>query len=63
MNIFEKYTNEIDVFGLDTAWQRIMAGNDSYSVAIFDHAGEMYEYGLAHANKSAKKELGKYYTP
>lgn len=59
----ERYENEIDAFGLDTAWQRIIAGDDSYSTSLFDHAGEMYEYGLAYANKSAKKELGKYYTP
>lgn len=59
----ERYENEIDAFGLDTAWQRIIAGDDSYSASLFDHAGEMYEYGLAYANKSAKKELGKYYTP
>lgn len=63
MNILAKYTNEIDVFGLDATWRRIISGNDSYSVSLFEHAGEMYEYGLAHANKSAKKELGKYYTP
>lgn len=40
-----------------------MTGNDSYADSLFANAGEMYEYGLAHANKSAKKELGKYYTP
>lgn len=40
-----------------------MAGNDSYTDSLFANASEMYEYGLAHANKSAKKEFGKYYTP
>lgn len=55
----ERYENEIEAFGLDATWRCIISGNDSYSVSLFDHAGEMYEYGLAHANKSAKKELGK----
>lgn len=59
----ERYENEIDAFGLDATWRRIISGNDSYSVSLFEHAGEMYEYGLSYANKSAKKELGKYYTP
>lgn len=58
----ERYENEIEAFGLDATWRCIISGNDSYSVSLFDHAGEMYEYGLAHANKSVKKELGKYYT-
>jgi predicted RNA methylase len=63
----EKYKREIDEKGLRTVWEDILGYALEHDTRgqLLDVAnfGELYEIGLAHVDKSAKKKLGVYYTP
>lgn len=53
--------------GLEKTWKKILEGkskeSEKYSELKTEDFGELYEQGLAHLDKDAKKNLGKYYTP
>ena len=59
-----KYEHEINTYGLYSTWKKILSNDAAdYSIYMLDNVSEMYEYGLAYADKKSKKSLGKYYTP
>lgn len=62
-----KYKKDISIYGLEKTWDYILNSvkNSSVTNEIFqvNNFGELYEIGLAYANKIEKKELGKFYTP
>lgn len=64
------YKLKIDRVGFKTVWREyssmLISNGIEYfenNVVSFDDIGRLYEIGLAHENKSNKKDLGKYYTP
>lgn len=62
-----EYKKDLDDYGLEKTWSLILEFclNNKNIPDILDtrNFGELYEIGLAHTNKIAKKEMGKYYTP
>jgi len=62
----EWYLSDIDKKGLSRVWDSILndaVSNPSEYVDITDRFGLLYEIGLAHVDKNAKKSAGKYFTP
>jgi predicted RNA methylase len=67
----DAYEKLIDSFGLIKTWAYILEFISNKTIdqlqenelLSFDNLGELYEIGLAHSNKIAKKDMGKYYTP
>lgn len=63
----EKYTADINKYGLEPLWNEILTSitseEEKYGILSLANFGELYEVGLAHVNKTDKKEHGKYYTP
>lgn len=63
----DKYKREIDEKGLSAVWRDILGyalEHDTRGQLLdVDNFGELYEMGLAHVDKSAKKKQGVYYTP
>lgn len=62
----EKYIEDVNAFGLENTWARILKHvqlngcNDFLNPGNF---GEMYEAGLAENDKHKKKRSGQYFTP
>ena len=63
----DKYKQDIDLYGIKEVWDQILQYRDKHNDVVdilrSENFGELYEIGLAHANKESKKEFGKYYTP
>lgn len=61
------YKEDLDKNGLQKTWDKILDyclnNKEVPEILNVKNFGELYEIGLAHTNKIAKKELGKYYTP
>lgn len=62
----ERYLADIDEVGMKEVWSRILNSTtglmDVDEIQIGDFS-ELYEIGLAHSNKWAKKRGGQYFTP
>ena len=58
MDKVKTYLQGIDDLGMYQVWHNIV--NSPIPVECY---GELYEIGLAHVNKNAKKSMGKYFTP
>lgn len=64
----DAYVASVSEIGLEATWDAILAACLDAPDALppylsEDNLGEVYEMGLAEADKIEKKELGKYYTP
>lgn len=62
----EQYKTDLDNYGLENVWDQLLRyciDNTPPTILNVDNFGELYEIGLAHTNKIAKKEMGKYFTP
>ena len=62
----EQYKTDLDNYGLEIVWDQLLRyciDNTPPTILNVDNFGELYEIGLAHTNKIAKKEMGKYFTP
>ncbi|ACF07447.1 Probable type I restriction enzyme BthVORF4518P M protein [Metamycoplasma arthritidis] len=65
------YKAMINELGLSKTWNKILEFITDKTIEelsfnkllSFHNLGELYEIGLAHSNKIAKKDMGKYYTP
>lgn len=65
--MIEQYKRDIDNYGIKKVWDSIIEykKSNTTTLPILDtqNYGELYEIGLAHTNKTDKKQQGKYYTP
>lgn len=62
----EQYKSDLDKYGIYVVWNSLLEHclhGTSCSLLNTENFGELYEIGLAHTNKIAKKEMGKYFTP
>ena len=62
----EQYKADLDMHGMDVVWTELLnycLHNTTCELLKVNNFGELYEIGLAHTNKIAKKEMGKYFTP
>lgn len=65
---YDNYCDDIESLGLDKTWQNICKylkhnGENVDGILQIDNFGELYEKGLAIADKNKKKSSGQYYTP
>ena len=51
-----KYEHEISTYGLYATWEKILQNDTTdYASYMLNNVSEMYEYGLAYADKKSKK--------